>query len=87
MQHDDNQVQREHIPVDDTCNQLRRGLVKGFAQRTYSANVAARNNAGTADKCGADVGNDSTVQVRHDHDIELTRLRDKLHRTGRAQSG
>lgn len=61
--------------------------MKGFAQRTYSANVAARNDAGTADKRGADVGNDSTVQVRHHHDIELARLRNKLHRTRRTQPG
>ena len=51
------------------------------SRKTYPANVATRDDTGTTDKGGTDVRDDGTVQVRHDHDIELARARDKLHGT------
>lgn len=46
---------------------------------TYTADVASWNNTRSADKCGANVGNDGTVQIGHDHDIELARFGHQLH--------
>lgn len=44
-----------------------------------ATHVAARHNTGTTNEGRADVGQDATVQVRHDHDIELLGARDSLH--------
>ena len=45
-----------------------------------TANVAARHDTGAADQTSADVGENATVQVWHDHDVELLRAADALHR-------
>lgn len=37
------------------------------------------NNASTADETGREVVDDGAVQVRHDHHVELVRVRDELH--------
>lgn len=44
-----------------------------------SANVATRNDTWTADEGSTDVGDNSAVQIGHDHDVELLRLRYQLH--------
>lgn len=44
-----------------------------------TAHVAARNQTGTTDKSGSDVGQNATVQVRHDHNVELLGPGDSLH--------
>jgi len=51
----------------------------GLKDGDVAAHVAARNNTGTTDKGSGDVGQDTTVQVGHDHDVELLRAADALH--------
>ena len=43
------------------------------------SDVGSRNNSRSSDKGSSDVGNDVSVKVGHDHDVELVRLGDKLH--------
>lgn len=49
-----------------------------FEDSNLAAHVAARNNTGTTDKTGTNVGEDTTVQVGHNHDVELLRARNAL---------
>lgn len=44
-----------------------------------ASHVGARNQTRATDKGSADVGENATVEVRHDHDVELLRSRDSLH--------
>lgn len=44
-----------------------------------ASHVGARNQTRATDKGSADVGENATVEVRHDHDVELLRPRDSLH--------
>ena len=44
-----------------------------------AAHVATGNNTRTTDEGGGDVGQDATVEVGHDHDVELLRPADALH--------
>jgi hypothetical protein len=55
-----------------TASRLEEGVV--------AADVAAGDDARAADERSADVRHDRAVQVRHDHNVELLRLRDELHR-------
>ena len=43
---------------------------------TYPANVATGDDAGTTNEGGTNVRDDSTVQVRHNHHVELRRASD-----------
>jgi hypothetical protein len=52
----------------------------GLEEGELSSDVGSRDNTGTSDESGTDVGNDRTVKVGHDHDIELLGSVDKLHR-------
>ena len=47
--------------------------------KTYASNVAARDDTRTANESGADVRDDGTIQVGHDHHVELLRTSHKLH--------
>lgn len=49
---------------------------------THSTNVATGDDTGSTDESGTDVRGDVTVQVGHDHDVELLGFRDQLHRAG-----
>lgn len=60
------------IETNVTASRLEHGHV--------TTHVASRHNTRSTDKPSADVGKDTTVQVRHDHDIELLWSRDALHR-------
>lgn len=51
------------VEADVTASRLENGNV--------AAHVASRNNTGATDKAGTDVGKDASVQVGHDHNIEL----------------
>lgn len=51
----------------------------GLENSYISAHVAARNNTGSTDQSSTNVGQDTTVQVGHDHDVELLRSRHTLH--------
>ena len=44
-----------------------------------TSHVATRNQTRATDQRGTDVGKNTTVQVRHDHDVELLGLGDGLH--------
>jgi len=57
------------------------GDVRGVKIDTNTSDVAAWDDTGSTDEGGADVGDDSTVQVGHDHDVELARAGDQLHGT------
>lgn len=46
-----------------------------------ATHVASWNNTWTTYETSADVGQDTTVQVWHDHDVELLRTADTLHRS------
>ena len=43
------------------------------------ADVATRHDTRAADQGSTDVGDDRTVQVRHDHNVELRWSRNELH--------
>lgn len=60
------------IKTNMTTSRLEHGHV--------AAHVTARNHARSSDQGSADIGQDASVQVRHDHHIELLRTRDSLHR-------
>lgn len=47
--------------------------------KTYASNVAARDDTRATDESGTDVGDDRTIQVGHDHHIELLGTSNKLH--------
>lgn len=51
----------------------------GLEYGDVAAHVAAGHNTGATDEGSADVGQDATVQVGHDHDVELLGLGDALH--------
>lgn len=51
----------------------------GLEDGDLTAHVAARDNTGAADQGGTNVGQDATVQVGHDHDVELLGAGDGLH--------
>lgn len=59
------------IETDVTASRLEDGDI--------TAHVAARDNTGATDESGTNVGEDTTVEVRHDHDVKLLRTRDSLH--------
>ena len=46
---------------------------------TYRSDVTSRDDTGSTDKGGTNVGNDGTVEVGHDHNVELLGLSDQLH--------
>lgn len=43
---------------------------------TYGSDVAPWDNTGSADEGSTNVGNNGTVEVGHDHDVELLGLSD-----------
>lgn len=51
----------------------------GFEDRDVASHIAAGDDTGPTDEGSADIGQDATVQVRHDHDVELLRTGDGLH--------
>lgn len=51
----------------------------GLEHGNVAAHVAAWHNTRATNKRGANVGQNATVQVGHDHDVELLRLGDALH--------
>jgi len=51
----------------------------GLEDGNITTHVAAGDDTGAADKGSTDVGQDATVQVRHDHDVELLGSGDGLH--------
>lgn len=51
----------------------------GLEDSDVTAHVAAGDETRTANKSGTNVGQNATVKVRHNHDIELLRTRHGLH--------
>ena len=51
----------------------------GLENSDLTTHVATRNNTGATNKSGTNVGQDTTVKVRHDHNVKLLRTRDSLH--------
>lgn len=48
---------------------------------THSSDIAPWDDTRSTNECGTDVGNNGTIEVRHDHDVELLGLSDQLHGT------
>jgi hypothetical protein len=59
------------VKTDVTAARLENGNI--------ATHVATRDNTGTTDKGGTNVGENATVKVRHDHNVELLRAGDSLH--------
>lgn len=59
------------VQADVTATRLEDGNI--------TTHVAARDDTGTTNEGGTDVGQNATVQVRHDQHIELLGTRDSLH--------
>lgn len=59
------------IKTDVTASRLENG--------NLTTHVASRDNTWSTNQTGTNVGQDATVQVGHDHDIELLWLGDTLH--------
>lgn len=51
----------------------------GLKDSNITAHVAARHQTRAADERSTDVGENATVEVRHDHHVKLLRARDGLH--------
>lgn len=51
----------------------------GLEDSDLATHVAAGDDTGSTNESGADVGQNTTVKVGHDHDVELLRSRDGLH--------
>lgn len=51
----------------------------GLEDGDLTAHVATRNDTRATDETGTDVGENATVKVRHNHDVELLRTADTLH--------
>ena len=51
----------------------------GLEDGDLATHVAAGDDTGATDEGGANVGQDATVQIRHDHDVELLGAGDGLH--------
>ena len=49
--------------------------------RAYRSDVTPGDNTRSANERRSDVGDNGAVQVGHHHDVELTWLRNELHRT------
>ena len=52
----------------------------GLEDGNVAAHVAAGNDTGTTDESSSNVGEDTAVEVGHDHDVELLGTADALHR-------
>ena len=48
---------------------------------TYRSDVTPWDDARSTDESGTNIGNNGTVEVGHDHDVELLGLGDQLHGT------
>jgi hypothetical protein len=59
------------VETDVTASRLEDGDI--------AAHVASGNDTGSTDETSTDVGQDTSVQVGHHHDVELLRPRDALH--------
>lgn len=59
------------VQTDVTASRLK--------DRNVTAHVATRHNTGSTNKRSTNVGENTSVQVRHDHNIELLWSRDTLH--------
>jgi hypothetical protein len=59
------------VETDVTASRLEDGDV--------AAHVASGDDSRSSDKASSNVGEDTSVQVRHDHDVELLRPRNTLH--------
>lgn len=64
------------LTLDIKTNVTATGLKDG----DISSHVASRNDSGATDQSSSNVGQDTTIQVGHDHDVKLLRSRDSLHR-------
>lgn len=51
----------------------------GLEDGNVATHVAAGDDTGATNESGTNVGQDTTVKVGHDHDVELLRARDGLH--------
>jgi hypothetical protein len=51
----------------------------GLEDGDLTAHAATRDDTGTTNKGSANVGQDTAVKVRHDHNVELLGARDSLH--------
>lgn len=51
----------------------------GLEDSNVTSHVAAGDDTRSANESSANVGQDTTVKVRHNHDVELLGLRDSLH--------
>ena len=51
----------------------------GLEHGNVAAHVASRDDTGATDKTSTDVGQDTSVQVGHNHNVKLLRTRDALH--------
>ena len=54
---------------------------EGGDKQTHPSDVTSGDDSRSTNESGANVRDDSTVQVGHDHDVELARLSDQLHGT------
>lgn len=52
-----------------------------FEESVISANVNTWHDTWSTDQRSADIGHDVTIKIRHDHNIELLRFSDELHRS------
>lgn len=82
------QVAEEHATRQDHGSRV--GLIltlniktdvtaSGLKDCNFTSHVAARDNTGTTDQGSTNVGENTTVQVGHDHDVKLLRAGDGLH--------
>ena len=51
----------------------------GFKYRDVATHIASRNDARAAYQNSGNVGKDPSAQIGHNHDVELLRVRHRLH--------
>ena len=63
-------LQKRQKRKEQYCKQL---------NERYPSDVTTWDNTRTSDQSRANVGDDSTIQVRHHHNVKLARSSDELH--------
>ena len=58
---------------------IRRAAVYSFKHGVIGTDIAGWNESETADQTAAEVGEDVSLQVLHDHHVKLVRVHHELH--------
>ena len=79
VEHEDGAHQESRGISDPLAGNVRRGAVDGFENGAFIANVAAGNNAQTANETGGKVAHHIAIEIGEQENVELLRVDNNLH--------